>query len=374
MNLSTPLSFGKPTFSAPLRILGSFLLAFAALFSSPAARAEGQSVKIGFLLKTMQEERYQTDKAEFIQHAESLGATVLFDSSGNNELTQLQQFEKMLDDGARAIVLQPANTGTAGALVRLANAKGVKVVGYDAMVVNGPLDIMVMQDSWAVGRLQGDAMVRWFQQQRGKVEGKVALIMGQPGDSNAEAMSQGVLNTLQQNPGLRLIAQISHVDWSPDRSAETASNLLVKHKNGVDAFICNNSGLASGVIAALDLENLADANKVFVAGADADLKNIRYLAQGKQAVEVWKPIKPLAHKAAEIAVEIVKNPDAPLERLAREAAARDGLRFAMTDNGFAKIPTVITPVVLIGKDTVDSALIAEKILSREQVYGGKEAR
>lgn len=374
MNLSTPLSCAKTTFSAWARILGWVLLASAPLLLPPAARAEERPVTVGFLLKTMQEERYQIDKTEFIARARSLGATVLFDASGNNELTQLRQFEKMLDDGARAIVLQPVNTGLAGALVRLANEKGVKVVGYDAMVVNGPLDLMVMQDSWAVGRLQGDAMVRWFQQQRGKVEGKVALIMGQPGDSNAEAMSQGVLNTLQQNPGLRLIAQISHVDWSPDRSAETASNLLVKHKNGVDAFVCNNSGLASGVIAALDLENLADANKVFVAGADADLKNIRYLVQGKQAVEVWKPIKPLAHKAAEIAVEIVKNPDTPLERLAREAAARDGLRFAMTDNGFAKIPTVITPVVLIGKDTVDSALIAEKILSREQVYGGKEAR
>ncbi|MBL8251693.1 MAG: substrate-binding domain-containing protein [Candidatus Competibacter sp.] len=330
--------------------------------------AADQPIKIGFLLKTMQEERYRTDKAEFVKQAEALGASVLFDSSGNSELTQLRQFEKMLDDGARVIVLQPVNTGLAGALVRLANQKGVKVVGYDAMVVNGPLDLMVMQDSWAVGRLQAEAMVKWFQQTRGKVEGKIALIMGQPGDSNAEAMSQGVLDAIRQNPGLTLVAQIAHVDWSPDRSAETASNLLVKHQNGVDAFICNNSGLASGVIASLALENLADAHKVFVAGADADLKNVRYVVRGKQAVEVWKPIKPLAHKAAEIAVEIAKNPAKPLDRLAQDAA-RDGLRFAVTDNGFAKVPTVITPVILVDKDNVDSALIAEKIFSKEQVYG-----
>ncbi len=135
-------------FSPSIRTASLILLAAAALIFQPAARAEEQGVKVGFLLKTMQEERYQTDKAEFVARAQALGAQVLFDASGNSELTQLRQFEKMLDDGARVIVLQPVNTGLAGALVRLANSKGVKVVGYDALVVNGPLDLMVMQDSW----------------------------------------------------------------------------------------------------------------------------------------------------------------------------------------------------------------------------------
>lgn len=360
--------------TSPLRALakpvGLLVLLIVPLLARTGIAAD-QSVKIGFLLKTMQEERYQTDKAEFIKHAESLGATVLFDSSGNNELTQLRQFEKMLDDGAQVIVLQPVNTGLATTLVRLANLKGVKVIGYDAMPVNGPLDIMVMQDSWKVGQIQAEALLKWLQQKRGKLEGTVALIMGQPGDSNAQALSQGVINTIEKNPGLKLAAQIAHVDWSPDRSADTASNLLVRYKNKIDAFICNNSGLASGVIAALDLEKLADAEKVFVAGADADLKNIQYLVQGKQAVEVWKPIKPLAQKAAAIAVEIVRNPTKPLEAIA-QSTSQEGARFALIDNGFTKVPTVITPVVLITKDNVDSNLIAEKIFSKGQVYSEKK--
>jgi len=338
------------------------------LVLGPIATAAEQAVKIGFLLSTMQEERYQTDKIRFIARAESLGAKVLFDSSGNSELTQLQQFEKMLDEGCRVIVLQPVNTDTAGALVRLAHQKGVKVVGYDRLPTDGPLDAMVMQDSWAVGRLQGEAMVKWFQEKRGKAEGSVALIMGQPGDSNAAAMSQGILDTIQKNPGLKLIAQISHVDWSPDRAAETAGNLLLKHDNRVDAFACNNSGLASGVIASLELEGLANVDKTFVAGADADLKNIQYIAQGKQAMDIWKKIEPLAFKAAEIAVELARNPDKPAEAIAREAGKAD-LRFALIDNGFAKIPTVITPVVPITKGNIDSTLIAEKIFTPEQVYG-----
>ncbi|HRD50718.1 MAG TPA: substrate-binding domain-containing protein [Candidatus Contendobacter sp.] len=361
----------KSIFFSIAQITGLSMLLIALLLFRPIAEAAEQTVKIGFLLKTMQEERYQIDKTRFIAHAESLGAKVVFDSSGNNELTQLQQFEKMLDEGCQVIVLQPVNTGTAGALVRLANKKGVKVVGYDSLLTNGPLDVMVMQDSWAVGQLQGEAMVKWFREKRGKVEGNVALIMGQPGDSNATAMSQGVLDTIQKNPGLKLIAQIAHVDWSPDRAAETAGNLLLKHNNRVDAFVCNNSGLASGVIASLELEELANAEKTFVAGSDADLKNIQYIVQGKQVVDIWKKIEPLAFKAAEIAVEIARNPQKPLADIAKETSQGD-LRFAMIDNGFAKIPTVITPVVPITRDKIDSILIAENVFTREQVYGGKK--
>src|SRR5208283_1721334 len=135
-------------------VLGGMACLLAAPFAlsiNPAGAAD--KVKIGFLLKTMQEERYQRDKAAFLAKAKELGADVVFDS---------------------------ANNGTAGSMVTSAHKSGVKVVGYDSMLVNGPLDAMVMQDSWAVGKLQAEALVKWLQAKKGKVEGTVALIRGQP--------------------------------------------------------------------------------------------------------------------------------------------------------------------------------------------------
>ena len=76
-------------------------------FIRPAAATD--KVKIGFLLKTMQEERYQRDKAAFLAKAKALGAEVIFDSANNDEQTQLAAFENMLSRGAQAIVLQPVN-------------------------------------------------------------------------------------------------------------------------------------------------------------------------------------------------------------------------------------------------------------------------
>lgn len=316
--------------------------------------AVAKNVKVGFILKTLQEERYQRDKAAFIAKAESMGAKVYFDSANNDEQTQLMKFENMLAKGCDVIVLQPVNTGTAGSMVKAANEEGVKVIGYDSMLVNGPLDYMVMQDSWAVGKLQGEAMLEWLKAKKGKIEGSVALIMGQPGDSNAKAMSSGALEIIRNNPGLKLVAKQSHEGWSPDKAMATAENVLTKHKNNIDAFICNNSGMARGVISALDGQGLADVGKVFVAGSDADLVNIQYVAQGKQAVEIWKKIKPLAQTAAEMAVKIAKGQEVKADK--------------NINNGFVDVPTVVTPVVPVKKENIDATIIAEGFYTREQVY------
>ncbi len=333
---------------------------FTAAAVAPAAADEKADIRIGFLLKTMQEARYQTDKALFIARAESLGAEVLFDSSANDELLQLQQFEGLLEAEVDVIVLQPVNTRTAGALVRLANKKGVKVVGYDSLLTDGPLDVMVMQDSWAVGRIQGEAMIDWFKRVKGEVKGRVALIKGQPGDSNAELLSSGAREVIAQNSGLELITERSHVDWSPDLARETAESLLVKYDNQIDAFICNNSGLAYGVLQALRDEDLASSSKVFVAGADADLRNIRLVARGEQEIDVWKKIKPLAYRAAEVALALGQDPSRPVAEAIGE--------FKLINNGFAEIPTIITPVVAVTKDTIDGTVIEGGFFTREQVY------
>ena len=145
----------------------------------------------------------------------------------------------------------------------------------------------------------------------------------------------------------------------------------MQYQNKIDAFVCNNSGLASGVVAALDIEKLADSAKVFVAGSDADLRNVQYVAQGKQTVEIFKKIKPLAYKAAEIAVAIVKDPAAQPAQLAQGLADQEA-RFAMINNGAIDVPTLITPVVLVTKETIDQTVIVEvgeRLFTREQVYG-----
>lgn len=337
------------------------LLAFLSVFmSSPGLASE--RIKIGFLLKTMQEQRYETDKATFLGKAKELGAIPLFDSCHNNELTQMFRFKNLMDNGAKVIVVQPVKTETAAILVDMAHKRGVRVVGYDSLPLNSPLDVMVMEDSWAVGKLQAEALVKWLKERKtGKVEGKVALIMGQPGDSNAYIMSEGVVKVLETHNDLEIVLQEAHEEWDPQRAKRTTEDVLAKFDNRVDAFICNNDGLAVGVIAALKEKGLDNVDRVFVAGADADLVNIRYIVEGRQSVDVWKMILPLAETAAEVAVKLARNPEKKVSELIKPDR--------MVNNGLFDIPTIVTPVKLVTRGNINETLIQGGVYSWEQIYG-----
>ncbi|MFW5807852.1 MAG: substrate-binding domain-containing protein [Spirochaetota bacterium] len=348
-----------------MRIIRSGLIVCICLLivlGGAACREEqsGKRIRIGFLLKTMQEERYKRDREIFIRKVKSLGAEVVFDSANNDEQIQMAKFENMLAKKCSVIVLQPVNTGTAGNMVSMAHNEGVRVVGYDSMIQNGPLDLMVMQDSWAVGTLQGKAMLKWFMEKKGRLDGDIALIMGQPGDSNVNAMSSGVIEIIESFPGLRLVAQQSHEGWSPDKAMATAENILTKYNNRVDAFVCNNSGLCRGVIAALDTVGRANADMVFTAGSDADLTNIKYVAQGKQTVEIWKKIQPLAEGAASAAVVLAENPDTDVKDLVQY----DKMIF----NGYSYVPTIVTEIVLVTRDNIEETVIEGGFYTYEQIY------
>jgi D-xylose transport system substrate-binding protein len=81
--------------------------------------------------------------------------------------------------------------------------------------------------------------------------------------------------------------------------------------------------------------------------------NIQYVAQGKQAVEIWKKITPLAEKAAEVAVKLAKGEEVKGDK--------------MINNGAVEVPTIVTEVVLITKDNIDSTIVAEGFYTKEQV-------
>ena len=141
----------------------------------------------------------------------------------------------------------------------------------------------------------------------------------------------------------------------------TAENVLTKYSNNVDGFIANNSGMARGVIAALDAQGLANADKVFVAGSDADLANLQFVAQGKETVEIWKKVKPLAEKAAEVAVLLAKSPDTPVAELVTADKT--------INNGSVDVPTIVTPIVAVTKDNLKDTVIAEGLYTEEQISG-----
>lgn len=325
----------------------ALLLALLILAPATASRAD-KKLKIGFILSTMQEERYQRDKRVFEETVAKLGQEVIFASCNNNEQTQAAQVDNMLSKRVDAIVIQPVNGDTASAFVKEAKADKTPVIAYDRLIKNAAIDSYITEDSFKVGKLQAEAAVAYT-----KAKGNYVILMGQAGHSVAEARTAGIMSVLSKYPDVKIVVKQYHQGWSPDLAMKTTENALTRNKNDIQAVIANNSGMAHGAIQAIEEQKLT--GKVFVAGADADLASIRDIVAGKQNLEIFISINDMAKRAAETAVALAK---------------KETIKFdSEVENGTGKIKTVNTPVYAIDKKNIEERIVKTGFHSRDAVYG-----
>lgn len=323
------------------------LILIAAIFAGQTTIA-ADKVKVGFVLSTLQEERYQKDQKFFKDEAAKLGFEPILVAADNNEATQTAKVENLLSMGVKAIIIQPVNSNAAASLVKMAHEDKVPVVAYDRMINDSDVDLYVTMDSFTVGKLQAEEAVK---QTKGK--GNYVILMGQAGHSVANEITRGVESVLAKNPGVKVVVKQSHEGWKPDLAMATVENALTQYNNKIDAILANNSGMAQGAVQALSEQKLA--GKVFVAGADADLAAIKNIVAGRQNFEVLKDIEPLARTAAQVAFKLAKG-----EKVKPDTTVQSG-KFT--------IPTMTTPVYPITKDNLEKRIFATGFHSREAVMG-----
>ena len=327
-----------------MRVLSLVLILCSSSFTSIAQAGP----KIGFILSTMQEERYQRDKSVFEQTIKKMGGEVVFASCNNSEQTQAAEVDNLLSQGVKVLVLQPVNGDTATAFVKQAKEDGVAIVDYDRLIKNAPIDAYITEDSLKVGALQAEAAAKYT---HGK--GNYVILMGQAGHSVAEARTAGIMNVLKKYPKIKVVVKQYHPGWSPALAMQTAENALTQQHNNVQAIIANNSGMAHGAVQALADQKLT--GKVFVAGADADLANLRDVVAGKQQFEVMISITEMAKRAAETAMALANKTEFKFD--------------STTNNGLLNVKTINTPVYPIDKSNIDERIVKTGFQSHEAIYG-----
>ena len=310
--------------------------------------ASGDMPKIGFVLSTLQEERYQKDSAYFTEEAKKLGFEPIIVSADNNPQTQTAKVENLLSQGVKALVIQPVNSKAAANLVTLAHQDKIPVVAYDRLISDAPVDFYVTQDSFKVGVLQAEAAVKATGE-----KGNYVILEGQAGHSVAMEITKGVKSVLEKYPNIKIVVDKAHDAWSAQAAMATVENALAQNGNKIDAILANNSGMANGAVQALVAQKLA--GKVFVAGADADLAAIKNIAVGRQQLEVLKDIAPLAQTSARIAYALAKG-----EKPAGEA---------QIDNGTFKVATIATPVYPVTKNDLEERIYKTGFHSKADVEG-----
>lgn len=303
---------------------------------------------IGFSLGVYREERWLKDLELFKEKVSELGASPVSLMTEDVDV-QISQIRDLIDQGVKVIVIVPSNYEELAGVISEAHDAGVKVVAYDRLILDSDLDLYISFDSVEVGRIQAQAILDEVP------SGNYAYIGGAPTDNNAYLLHEGSMEVLEEkieSGEINLVVDEYSDDWDPSEAYNNIKNYL---ENGgeLDAVVAANDGTASGVIKALEEYGLA--GEVPVSGQDAELEACRRLVTGEQTVTVYKPLRAIAHKAAELAVQMAEGEEVQTT--------------STINNGLKDVPAFYIEPTVVTKETLDETVIEDRFYTEEEIYG-----
>jgi D-xylose transport system substrate-binding protein len=318
--------------------------------SAAPGAGKGKTITIGFSMDTLKEERWQRDRDLFKAKVEALGGKVIIQAANGDDALQNSQAENMLTQGVDVLVVAPHNAKTSATIVDAAHKANVPVIAYDRLILDSDVDVYVSFDNVRVGELQADYLVK------AKPKGNYVLIGGAPTDNNARLFRDGQMNVLKalvDKGDIKIVADQWANNWQPMEGLKITENALTRNDNKVDAVVASNDGLAGAAIQALAEQKLAGT--VAVSGQDAELSACQRIAAGTQSMTVYKPIRLLAEKAAELSFKLARKED-------------PGATDKTVNNGKKDVKSFLLAPVVVDKDNLAQTVIADGYHKREDVY------
>lgn len=312
-------------------------------------KKKDDKIVIGLSMDTLKEERWQHDKEMFEAKAKELGAEVKTLAANGDDAAQLNQAEQLISEGVDVLVVIPHNAEASAPIVDKAHKEGIPVISYDRLIKNADVDYYVSFDNVRVGEMQAKAIVEKAP------KGNYVYIGGADTDNNAHLFRQGAMNVLkplEEKGDIKIVYDQFSKDWKPEEALKNMENALTANNNNIQAVVAANDGTAGGVIQALAAQGLA--GKVPVSGQDADLAALQRIVEGTQTMTVYKPIKAIATKAAEMAVALAKG-----EKIQTSQTV---------SNGKIDVPSVLLDPIAVTKDNILDTVIKDGYQKLEDVY------
>ncbi len=208
--------------------------------------------------------------------------------------------------------------------VQKAVDEGIPVIGYDRLIEN-PKAFYITFDNKQVGVLEAQAVFA------AQPKGNYVIIKGNSADPNADFLRGGieeVIGAAVKSGDIKIVGETYTDNWDPANAQKEMEQFLTVNNNNVDAVVCENDGMAGGVVAALAAQGLA--GQVPVSGQDGDHAALNRVALGTQTVSVWKDARALGKAAGEVAARACFRQDDGRDRRIGDVQRRpQGRRHAL---------------------------------------------
>jgi D-xylose transport system substrate-binding protein len=262
---------------------------------------QGEAQKIGLLMDSYFIDRWYTDQKLLSAKIAELGGVCVTEVPHGDPVEQVRLAKKLIAEKVDALVIIPTDSKKAIEIVEAAAAANIPVVVYDRFVNSSKVSFYISYNNNVVGRLQAlYAMNR-------VPKGNYLLINGPVSDNNAILFREGQLARMKPNlesGKIKIIGDIVLDEWSEMEALMKVNEFMASSPVKPDVIIAANDAIATGALQALPVDLLG---KVVVTGQDADALAIRNIIKGHQTMTIYKPIKPMAEQAAEIAMKLARK-------------------------------------------------------------------
>lgn len=326
-------------------ILTLLLLTIIILFSQ--RELDDGVIKIGYSADTLVIERWKRDQELFKAKAEAEGVEVIYYNANENNDMQVKQIESLIKEKVDVLVVIPYDKDGISAVINEAIEKGIKVIAYDRLINDAPVDLYLSFDNLKVGQLMAIDLLEV------SPKGNYIIINGSPDDNNSSMFNEGYKSVLKpyiESGAIKIVKEVWADDW---REAPAYDAVIEVINSGIEihGIIGANDHLADAAIRALSENGLA--GQVPVAGHDADISACQRIVEGTQQVTIYKPIKNLAESAVEYAIKLA---------LDEEILTSD-----MIFNGF-DVPYIKLDVIPVTRDNLMDTVIKDGFHKREDIY------
>jgi D-xylose transport system substrate-binding protein len=331
-------------------LTGALSLA-ATLLGGTAAVAQ-TSGTVAFLMpdqsSTRSEER---DYPGFKSEMEKLcpDCQVIYQNANADVALQQQQFNSVITQGAKVIVLDPVDSSAAASLVKLAQSQDIKVIAYDRPIPDVPADFYVSFDNEGIGKAISESLVAHLEETGvPKDQGGVLQINGSPTDAAAGLIRDGVHAGLGDS-GYATLAEYDTPDWFPANAQEWTSGQIQRFGADIVGVVAANDGTGGGAIAAFKAAGVEPVPPV--TGNDATIAALQLIIAGDQYNTISKPSEIVAAAAANVAVKLLNGEtpeptttlyDTPSELFVPEVVTRENIKAEIFDKGLNTAEEVCT--------------------------------
>ncbi len=286
----------------------NFLMASAVAFSAMAGAASAQdAATVAFLMPDQGSTRYEQHdfpgfKAEMAKLCPD--CTVIYQNANADIALQQQQFNSVIAQGAKVVVLDPVDSAAAAGLVEMAQAQDVKVIAYDRPIPDKAADFYVSFDNEGIGYAIGKSLVDHMKAS-GVADGAGVLqINGSPTDAAAGLIRDGIHRALKESP-YKTLAEFDTPDWVPAKAQEWTAGQITRFGDEIKGVVAANDGTGGGAIAAFKAAGVKPVPPV--TGNDAVIAALQLIIAGDQYNTISKPSEIVAAAAANVAMQLLKG-------------------------------------------------------------------